>query len=373
MPGKKLLVADDSLTIQKVIRLALSNEGYEIQAVADGNDAVQQIALFRPDIILIDVSLPGISAFGVKREINQQKDLEEIQFVLMSSAFEKVDEEQFQEVKFHNRLTKPFDPAHLRKVLSDTLAQVAAKRMEKTSILTSPRAEQSSVAEVSPLSTQQPLSHSSIEFSVSEPEELPTNQSFDFPPLPSEPTFEPLSSSDNSDWKEGLDLEDFPPLPTPTPGNPSLASNPNWPNLSPPSEPEASESDIRVLTDSTMRMTGLDDFQWSVNELNSSLPTHPINLPLHPPQSSLKEATAPLIPPPIELESSPLSPTFPAASSPQKSTPAVEVEVSPISQEQIESLIREEVQKTLEKMASHLLPDLAEKLIKEEIHKLLTD
>src|SRR3954465_11142475 len=98
MPGKKLLVADDSLTIQKVIRLALSNEGYEIQAVSDGNDAIQQIALFKPDVVLIDVSLPSKSAFEVKAEINQQEDLSEIRFVLVSSAFEKVDEDQAKEV-----------------------------------------------------------------------------------------------------------------------------------------------------------------------------------------------------------------------------------------------------------------------------------
>src|SRR3954447_23026180 len=138
MPGKKLLVADDSLTIQKVIRLALSNEGYEIQAVSDGNDAVQQISLFRPDVVLIDVSLPGKTAFEVKRTINEHEDLEEVRFVLMSSAFEKVDEDQVESVRIHGRLTKPFDPAHLRQVLSETLAQVAARRMEKTSILQRP-------------------------------------------------------------------------------------------------------------------------------------------------------------------------------------------------------------------------------------------
>src|SRR6266550_2854928 len=101
MAGKKLLVADDSLTIQKVIRLALSNEGYEIQAVSDGTDAIQQISLFRPDLVLIDVSLPHQSAFEVKRAINQHQDLAEVRFVLMSSAFEKVDELQAEEVQFH--------------------------------------------------------------------------------------------------------------------------------------------------------------------------------------------------------------------------------------------------------------------------------
>src|SRR5581483_5579941 len=110
MSGKKLLVADDSLTIQKVIRLALSNEGYEIQTVSDGNDAIQQISLFRPDVVLIDVALPGQTAFEVKRAINEHDDLGEVRFVLMSSAFEKVDEEQVRAVQFHGRLTKPFDP-----------------------------------------------------------------------------------------------------------------------------------------------------------------------------------------------------------------------------------------------------------------------
>src|SRR5271170_2763089 len=128
--AKKLLVADDSLTIQKVIRLALSGassgqgEGYEIQTVSDGNDAIQQISLFRPDAVLIDVSLPGKSAFEVKRAINVHEDLDRVRFVLMSSAFEKVDEDQAKEVLFHARLTKPFDPAHLREILTQVLSSV---------------------------------------------------------------------------------------------------------------------------------------------------------------------------------------------------------------------------------------------------------
>src|SRR3954464_8388838 len=99
MAANKLLVADDSLTIQKVIRLALSNEGYEIQAVSDGNDATQQISLFRPDVVLIDVSLPGKSAFEIKKDLNSQPDLSHIRFVLMSSAFEQVDESKVTEVQ----------------------------------------------------------------------------------------------------------------------------------------------------------------------------------------------------------------------------------------------------------------------------------
>src|SRR4051794_13610556 len=89
--AKKLLVADDSLTIQKVIKLALSGDGYEIQTVSDGTECLQQISLFRPDVVLIDVGLPGRSAFDIKKAANEDADMARVPFVLMSSAFEKVD------------------------------------------------------------------------------------------------------------------------------------------------------------------------------------------------------------------------------------------------------------------------------------------
>ncbi|MBU6374621.1 MAG: response regulator [Bdellovibrionales bacterium] len=123
MSGKKLLVADDSLTIQKVIRLALSHEGYEIQAVSDGVEALEQLLLFRPNLVLIDVSLPGKSATEVKAFADEKPELSSTRFILMSSAFEQIDEAAILKSGFHGRLTKPFDPAHLRKVLVDCLGQ----------------------------------------------------------------------------------------------------------------------------------------------------------------------------------------------------------------------------------------------------------
>jgi CheY-like chemotaxis protein len=126
MSGKKLLVADDSLTIQKVIRLALSHEGYDIQAVSDGAEAVEQLMLFRPQVVLIDVSLPGKSATEVKAFSDEKPELRDVRFVLMSSAFEQVDEAAVDRAGFHGRLTKPFDPAHLRKVLTDSLQATSA-------------------------------------------------------------------------------------------------------------------------------------------------------------------------------------------------------------------------------------------------------
>jgi len=115
--AKKMLVADDSLTIQKVIRLALSGDGYEIQTVSDGKEALEQASLFRPDIFIIDVSLPVFDAYQVREQLLNKPDLKNIPVILMSSAFEKVDEARSKSLGFSGHLIKPFDPSHLRSTL----------------------------------------------------------------------------------------------------------------------------------------------------------------------------------------------------------------------------------------------------------------
>jgi CheY-like chemotaxis protein len=350
MPGKKLLVADDSLTIQKVIRLALSNEGYEIQAVSDGNDAVQQISLFHPDVVLIDVSLPGKSAFEVKRDINAHEDLEEVRFVLMSSAFEKVDESQVDEVVFHGRLTKPFDPAHLRQVLTDVLGQVTAKRMEKTSILTRPTLD---AADPSP--------------------DIP-------PPMP--PSFS--SFEEEEEWEEnGIHPEELPPIPPSPPENLNeLWEASELPNplgmVSPPPLPiSSSEEDIKHLTDSTMR--GLEDFQWSVSEpslkpLPSMMDNGGSNFEITPPPgpesielSHLSSMEEMIEAPPFFNTPAEIPPL------PSRDLPAPAAAVPAVSEAQIEAMVRSQVQVTIERLAQKLLPEVAERVIKQEIHRLLSE
>lgn len=115
--AKKILVADDSLTIQKVIRLALSGDSYEIQTVSDGKEALEQASLFRPDIFIIDVSLPVFDAYQVREQLLNKPDLKGIPVILMSSAFEKVDETRSKKLGFAGHLIKPFDPSHLRSTL----------------------------------------------------------------------------------------------------------------------------------------------------------------------------------------------------------------------------------------------------------------
>lgn len=134
---KKILVADDSLTIQKVIRLALSGDGYEIQTVSDGKEALEQASLFRPDICIIDVSLPQFDAYQIREQLMNKPDLKNIPVILMSSAFEKVDETRAQALGFSGHLIKPFDPSHLRSTLL-SVANLAPKNDPVVETINSP-------------------------------------------------------------------------------------------------------------------------------------------------------------------------------------------------------------------------------------------
>ncbi|MGK5085460.1 response regulator [Bdellovibrionota bacterium FG-1] len=346
MVGKKLLVADDSLTIQKVIRLALSNEGYEIQAVSDGNDTLEQISVFRPDVVLIDVSLPTQSAFEIKRAVNEHIDLQDVRFVLMSSAYEKVDEAQATEVGFHGRLTKPFDPAHLRQVLTQVLEQVTAKRRETTALIQRPTEKTPDLDLDLPPADE-------LELEVLPPPPFPNDDWLSQPLAPEEPLLPPPPPEA---VKQLWEAEPAPPQP------PIQESNRGDP-----------DGDIRHLTESTIRMSGLDDFQWSVNEpsLKADFTPSAPETTVSPPSDfeaggadfyREPEEPSPVTPPPFTAPS--FIPPAPFVEEPQ---------IQAISQSQIEEMIRKEIHETFQKMAEKMLPEVAEKIIKQEIHRMLSE
>jgi two-component system cell cycle response regulator len=364
MAGKKLLVADDSLTIQKVIRLALSNEGYEIQAISDGAEAIQQIATFRPDAILVDVSLPTRTAFEIKREVNGMEDCSEMKFILMSSAFEKIDESQANTVGFDGRLTKPFDPAHLRQVLLEVLTAPSKPRLppptlpsvEPTKTLRAPQQQQQPQMQVPP-----PL-----------------------PPAPESPIF-----------TGAISLE--PPKDLP----PSDFGDDIWGK-----HEESEGDDIKHLTESTIRLSGLadfqepeaqtpppipnwkskespasqepplkDDFDWTVNEPSlkppssfgdlegSSFKMPPLGAGSPKQKLPEQEIDFDSPPPPPSRGASPFTPA------PPQKFPADAIEMD----SRMEEVIRRQVEETLERLVRQILPEAAERVIKEEINRLLNE
>ncbi|HWW82990.1 MAG TPA: response regulator [Vicinamibacterales bacterium] len=105
-----LLLADDSVTIQRVIELTFADEDVEVIAVSDGGQAIERLELAPPDIVLADVAMPRVNGYQVAQYIRQTPRLAHIPVVLLTGAFEPVDRSRAAEAGCDDVLAKPFEP-----------------------------------------------------------------------------------------------------------------------------------------------------------------------------------------------------------------------------------------------------------------------
>ena len=104
----RILVADESITIQKIVAMAFQNEDVEVEAIGDGQKAFDRMSDFKPDIVLADVDLPGLSGFQLCKKIKGASDLKNIKVILLASDFECFDEDLFKKCRAENHISKPF-------------------------------------------------------------------------------------------------------------------------------------------------------------------------------------------------------------------------------------------------------------------------
>jgi CheY-like chemotaxis protein len=105
-----LLLADDSVTIQRVIELTFADEDIQVTAVSDGEQAIQRLETAPPDIVLADIGMPGRNGYEVARFIKQSPSLAHIPVLLLTGAFEPVDQTRASEAGCDGVLAKPFEP-----------------------------------------------------------------------------------------------------------------------------------------------------------------------------------------------------------------------------------------------------------------------
>ena len=106
----KLLLADDSITIQRVIELTFADEDVNVAAVGDGQQAIDRIEADPPDIILADVGMPKRDGYDVAAYVKSRPTLAHIPVVLLTGAFEPVDQARATAVGCDGVLAKPFEP-----------------------------------------------------------------------------------------------------------------------------------------------------------------------------------------------------------------------------------------------------------------------
>lgn len=106
--GRRLLLADDSITIQKVVNLTFADEGLDVTAVGNGDRAVEMIEETAPDIVLADVHMPGLNGYEVCEFVKRNERFRHIPVMLLVGSFEPFDEAEARRVGADDYLTKPF-------------------------------------------------------------------------------------------------------------------------------------------------------------------------------------------------------------------------------------------------------------------------
>ena len=110
---KKLLLAEDSLTIRKVFELALSRSDIAITAVDNGEDAVRLACEISPDLVVADLTLPGKNGFAVAAELHAMEKTEKIPVLLLSGTLVPLDGARFKACGAKGVLFKPFESREL--------------------------------------------------------------------------------------------------------------------------------------------------------------------------------------------------------------------------------------------------------------------
>ena len=122
---RTILLADDSVTIQKVIELTFMEEDYEVVAASDGDEALERLEEIAPDIVIADVHMPGASGIDVCR---RSKELHPgVPVLLLVGTFEPFDEGAARAAGADAHLKKPFDSQELIQLVGDLMGPAEAE------------------------------------------------------------------------------------------------------------------------------------------------------------------------------------------------------------------------------------------------------
>jgi CheY-like chemotaxis protein len=120
--AKTLLLADDSVTIQRVVELTFAHEDVRVVSMSDGQRAVSWLDAEKPDIVLVDVAVPEVDGYSVAAHVKQSPRLKHVPVLLLAGAFEPVDEERSKSIGCDGVVVKPFEPKQLVERVKELLS-----------------------------------------------------------------------------------------------------------------------------------------------------------------------------------------------------------------------------------------------------------
>ena len=124
----RILVIEDEPENRLLIGLVLRNEGYDVLEAEDGTAGLVAAERHRPDLILLDVMMPGINGFEVYERLQQHPCLRAIPVLMLTALAQRAEMERAVEMGVAGYLTKPFEPNDLLAAIAGALASARERR-----------------------------------------------------------------------------------------------------------------------------------------------------------------------------------------------------------------------------------------------------
>lgn len=115
MSTKKILVADDTENGRELVKTVLEGSGYEVLEARDGVEALARAREHEPDLIILDLHMPGLDGFGVIQELRKEKAFASTPIMALTASAMMGDKERATAVGFTGYITKPIRLADLRR------------------------------------------------------------------------------------------------------------------------------------------------------------------------------------------------------------------------------------------------------------------
>jgi len=135
MPKEKILVVDDEEDILELLKYNLSREGYQVFCTTSGEKTLNLVKTETPDLILLDLMLPGMDGLEVARRLKESPPTKNVPIVMLTAKGEEADIVTGLELGADDYITKPFSPRILLARVKAVLRRKAKESQDKTSVI----------------------------------------------------------------------------------------------------------------------------------------------------------------------------------------------------------------------------------------------
>ena len=125
MAEKKVLVVDDEIHIIHVVAIKLRNNGYEVTSAENGAEAFELALAEKPDIIVTDFQMPIMTGLELVEKLRQCEETKDIPVIMLTARGFAIEDEQKEDLRISEFLSKPFSPKELLRSIEDILYQTA--------------------------------------------------------------------------------------------------------------------------------------------------------------------------------------------------------------------------------------------------------